>query len=1298
MTEPAYLQGLKTFVLGNPKRVWGGLAMGGLAVILSAGLWAQDLSPANGKAKSATKPDTATVAAAPGAGTETASPKSVPSDKVPATDPAARTVLKAYPNPDGDAAQVATQLQAEFSAQPGVRIAADPRTGQILALAPPEIQTLIADRLASLTPEVKKPASPKPAEPPTAVRATVRRIQLKRAAWLRIEDALRETWNGQLSAGADTGGGVSTYVLDLGGRGKLELYANARTGEVTVQGAPAAAEACVQLIQSLDVAAPTADQRTRVVPLRNAESGRVRWALEAFRSGNEPAGPEAGRGGLATMLFQPKSKEEAEGPATTTGQPPRTPGEAAPKTPATTGAPGGIQAGGGLVGPVQIEFLEGLDVVVVRGNQRDVERVMKIIEDIEQLSVETQPQIEVHHLKNVQSEAMATLVTPLYEQVLLPRQGRVSITALVKPNALLLIGRQDSVKTVIDLVDRLDQPVSPATQFKVFQLQHTAAATAQTTIEEFFAERTGLGTKALATADFRTNSLIVQASPRDMAEVELLIKRIDVATSAAVDELRVYKLQNSLAENLAPILQDAVNAQGGTTARRTGVGGAGGGAGGAAGAAAQQGASQKSSMLRFVTVDAQGRHKLNSGILTDVRITADPRANTILVAAPADSLELIEALIKELDQMPATVAQIKVFTIVNGDAESLLTMLDNLFGQQQQGVTGMEPSLQTAAGPGESSLVALRFSVDRRTNSIIASGSAGDLSVVEAILLRLDASDMRERKSTVYRLKNAPSDDVAYAITNMLTNERRVEQLTPGLISPFEQIEREVVVVSEPVSNSLIVSATPRYFEEVKKLVEDLDSRPPMVVIQVLMGEVSMGNADEFGIEMGLQDGLLFDRSLLGDLVTTSTTTLTPAGTVASTTVVGASNTPGFNFNNTLPLGNSGSDQSLARSNRVGTQGLSNFAVGRLNNELGFGGLMLSASSENISLLVRALQQCQRLEVLSRPQITTLDNQSAYIRVGERVPRIDSSSTDTSGRVFNSVTMEDVGIILGVTPRISPDNLVVMEINVEKSEVGPESEGIPVAISNTNEAIRSPRIKATTAQTTVAALNGQTVMLSGLITKNDSQIHRRVPLLSSIPVLGNLFRYDYVNTKRTELLIIMTPHIVRTSQDVERVKQAEAARMTWCLADVESLHGPTGMRRRADDWSDSETTVVYPDFNPHGDATATPNGMGPTANATLGPEGQPTPQPQPVPMPESVPMSQPQPMPAPPQDPALPQPQASAAPAPSRPQGNELRLQPATGDAPAGYAAPASQGPAVKPASYQQPMSAAQADPRNVRR
>ena len=380
-------------------------------------------------------------------------------------------------------------------------------------------------------------------------------------------------------------------------------------------------------------------------------------------------------------------------------------------------------------------------------------------------------------------------------------------------------------------------------------------------------------------------------------------------------------------------------------------------------------------------------------------------------------------------------------------------------------------------------------------------------------------------------------------------------------------------------------------------------------MIQVLIAEVALNNVDEFGIELGLQDSVLFDRSLLGSLVTTTQTTQTstPAGIVTNTNQIieGATNDPGYLFNSPI-LGNSGSDRSLANANQVGGQGISSFGVGRTNSELGYGGLVLSASSENVSLLVRALKECRRLDVLSRPQVMTLDNQPAFIQVGQRVPRITNVNVTQFGQ-NSAVELFNVGLILGVTPRISPDGMVVMEIDAEKSALGPMSEGIPVSFQN-GEVILSPRVDVTTAQTTVSAADGQTIVLGGLITKSKRSINRRVPYLSNIPVLGLLFRYDQFVGQRTELLIILTPHVVRNEADAERIKQLESSRMSWCLGDAEKLQGDMGIRKRGSaEFDDVETKVIYPDLDPRGtnpvDPDPNPNAEGPE----LLPPGSPGP-------------------------------------------------------------------------------------------
>lgn len=1127
------------------------------------------------------------------------------SQPVPVPGPAsAEPVLRAYGCTPSQGVVLDAALNEQFRTDPNVRIYHDQRSSQILVMAPESVQQKVAAQIQAVVsaasgakgPLAQQPApapapvpAPAPAPAPAFGSAPVsapgfvpaaavspaaapaagfaaaatpaaaspapvgsvqrREYQLKHLNAGQLESTLRTAMGERWSQLPHTAGTPPLYRLAVSGGVHLVIGLDAVGNRVMLEGPPGKAyESCARLIQSLDAPKPTGEQSRCLVSLTSLSADDVEEAVKAIRETTTTAAPASIQGAVLAQAQpgQPAEEEEKSEEGQVTATVPFS----------------GVEQGAGLIGPVQIEMLEGLDVILIRGHKRDVQQVVEIIQQIEKLSTETEPSIVVHQLRHVNCESLATLIQQLYQEVFSPRQGAVSITALVKPNALLLIGRPESVNSVVNLVKQLDRPVPPESQFKVFRLRHAPAETVQETIETFFEERAGLGTRLRIIADFRSNSLIVQAGPRDLLEVEKMIAEIDTRSVEAVNDLRVFKLRNSLAEDLQPILQEAI------VGRRAGQ----------AQQAQQQAAEQKSIALRFVTVDPEGQKLLNSGILTDVRVTADPRANALLVSGPAESMPLIEALINQLDQLPSVSAQLKVFTIVNGDAQALLDMLESLFAQT---ATASQPPVRTGAGEGESSLVSLRFAVDVRTNSILASGSAGDLAVVEAILLRLDESEVRERKSTVYRLKNAPAQDVATAINNYLTGESRARSVEAGLFSTFEIFEREVVVVAEPVSNSLIVSATAKYYDEIAELVEQLDERPPMVMIQVLIAEVTLNNTEEFGIELGLQDSVLFDRSLLGDISTlTKTSQLsTDAGitTVTEQVISSATNTPGFLFNDvTRSLGNSGASNSVGRAGTIGTQGLSNFNVGRLNSQLGFGGLVLSASSESVSMLLRALKQDQRINVLSRPQVMTLDNQPCFIQVGQRVPRVSGTASNTSGGITNTVTMENVGLILGVTPRISPDGLVVMELDAEKSDVGAEADGIPISISE-GQTIRSPKINTTTAQTTISALDGQTVVLGGLITSNKSRVSRRVPLLSDIPVLGHLFRFDGYTNLRNELLIVMTPRIVKNEDDAEAIKQAEAARMNWCLNDVLALHADVAFKPRSGQWSDEETDTVYPD-------------------------------------------------------------------------------------------------------------------------
>jgi type II secretion system protein D len=522
------------------------------------------------------------------------------------------------------------------------------------------------------------------------------------------------------------------------------------------------------------------------------------------------------------------------------------------------------------------------------------------------------------------------------------------------------------------------------------------------------------------------------------------------------------------------------------------------------------------------------------------------RSNSLIVSAPEASMTLMTALVEALDRAPGATSEIKVFTLRNADAQQSVDLLETLFDNTNQ---EDQLGIQLAGTEGtSSSLIPLRFSGDIRTNTVLAVGSAESLSVVEAILLRLDNDDTQKLETTVFQLRNAPADLVAETLLNFLEQQQALQDSSEDLISNIERIRQQVLVAPDVNSNSLIVSASPQYFSQITGIIETLDAQPPEVVIQALLVEVTLDATDEFGIELGFQDPLLLARS-------------------ATTT------TPGINFNNTtIGLGTTATSPGT-----VGTQGLSNFSMGRQNNGLGFGGFVFSAQSDAVSVLLRALAARRTVHVLSRPQVRTTHNNLARVNVGQNVPLVNGAQPSAIGGAANpTIIRQDTGIILEVTPRITPDGMVAMDVFASKSNVV-EGDGIPIYINPDGSSITSPVINQSIADTIVNVPNGQTIVIGGMITKSDSSLERKVPWLGDLPVVGRAFRYDSTTVSRTELLIFLTPRIVLSDLDSELIKQVESERLHFIESEAEEIHGPLYSVPHTENSSEMLMQELYPE-------------------------------------------------------------------------------------------------------------------------
>ena len=303
------------------------------------------------------------------------------------------------------------------------------------------------------------------------------------------------------------------------------------------------------------------------------------------------------------------------------------------------------------------------------------------------------------------------------------------------------------------------------------------------------------------------------------------------------------------------------------------------------------------------------------------------------------------------------------------------------------------------------------------------------------------------------------------------------------------EFEGQVRLTADPATNALIINASPQDFETLKDVIEKLDVRRRQVYVEAIIAEVGFDKTRDLGIEL--------------------------QGATALSNGVG-----------------------IGRTNLSGD-------INNLTNPTSLKGLILAAaSSQTVTIpgigtipaqqaLLRALQSDTDANVLSAPTLLTTDNQPAEIVAGQNVPFIASTATTAVnlGNTFNTIDRRDVGITLNITPQISEGGSVRLDIFEEVSDV----------IST--DPTLGPTTSIRSATTTVVAKDGQTVVIGGLMTDNVNQTQTRVPFISDIPVIGNFFRFKHLSSRKVNLLIFLTPHIIRSERDQRDVSVAERERI-----------------------------------------------------------------------------------------------------------------------------------------------------------
>ncbi|MGH6879774.1 MAG: type II secretion system protein GspD, partial [Hypericibacter sp.] len=209
-----------------------------------------------------------------------------------------------------------------------------------------------------------------------------------------------------------------------------------------------------------------------------------------------------------------------------------------------------------------------------------------------------------------------------------------------------------------------------------------------------------------------------------------------------------------------------------------------------------------------------------------------------------------------------------------------------------------------------------------------------------------------------------------------------------------------------------------------------------------------------------------------------------------------------------------------------------------------FPGFSYVFSSNDARVVLNALTSITDVRVISAPQLVVLDNEQARLQVGDQVPiatQQATSVTDPNAPLVNTIEYRDTGVILEVIPHVNSSGLVTLDITQEVSDVA----------ETKSSGIDSPTIQQRQITSTVAVQTGETVALGGLIRDRHSEGVTGIPLLSDIPLLGNLFKTTSDKDDRTELLILLTPHVIRNSQDA-RVLTEELRRRIPSVTTLEN--------------------------------------------------------------------------------------------------------------------------------------------------
>jgi general secretion pathway protein D len=458
-------------------------------------------------------------------------------------------------------------------------------------------------------------------------------------------------------------------------------------------------------------------------------------------------------------------------------------------------------------------------------------------------------------------------------------------------------------------------------------------------------------------------------------------------------------------------------------------------------------------------------------------VVAYPSSNALVVTDYASSVKRIEKLIESIDQ-PSADAPLLI-PVKHASAVDLANIINRLMPEASAPQTG---------GDDNQRFVLL---ADSRTNGLLLrSDNPGRIARVKNLVAKLDGEASTPGNIHVVQLKNADATKLAQTLRSVMSGDTSASTAPAMPQGGMQQVASTApsgggMIQADASSNTLIVTASEPVYNNIRSVIEKLDVRRPQIFVEALIVEVTADKAAEFGVQWQNLTGI----------------------NQSGSNIIG-----GTNFGSAA-----GGNNIISASGNITTvgQGLNIGIVNGTTTIPGVGTVL------NLGMLARALETDTNANILSAPNLMTLDNEEAKIVVGQNVPFITgsyqppTSSNPSSQSPFQTIERKDVGLTLKIKPQIMQGGTVKLQVYQEVSSV--------VASATTSAGFITNK---RSIESNILVDENQIVVLGGLIQDSINNVQSKTPLLGDIPLLGHLFRYETRQRTKTNLMVFIRPYIM----------------------------------------------------------------------------------------------------------------------------------------------------------------------------